>query len=100
MATPRNLPEGFIGIDEAAARLGIQPRTLYAWRHRRKGPRCERHNGLLAYRPEWIDEYLAGTSAPTETGPAEREARPSIRVPAAKPRRSAPQTSDRHSPAA
>ncbi|WP_353945536.1 helix-turn-helix domain-containing protein [Streptomyces sp. HUAS MG91] len=28
----------FLGVREAAAYLGLSPRTLYVWRHRRQGP--------------------------------------------------------------
>ncbi|WP_235092305.1 helix-turn-helix transcriptional regulator [Streptomyces sp. A1-5] len=33
-------PRGFLTVRDAASYLGLSPRTLYVWRHRRQGPRA------------------------------------------------------------
>lgn len=68
--TDREPPPGYIWLPTAAERLGVQPRTLHAWRTRNKGPAGFRHAGRVIYRETAIDEYLAECEA------ADRHSRP------------------------
>jgi excisionase family DNA binding protein len=43
---------------EAAARLGVSPFTLRAWRYRGVGPRFLKLGRAVRYRPEDVDAYL------------------------------------------
>lgn len=56
-------PEGCLWLKGAAAKLGVQPSTLYKWRHLRIGPPSFRHAGRVVYRETAIDEYLAECEA-------------------------------------
>jgi excisionase family DNA binding protein len=47
-----------LSVDEAAARLGLQTKTLYEWRRLRKGPASVQVGRLVKYRPEVIDEWI------------------------------------------
>ncbi len=61
------MPAATLGLDEAAAYLGIAAATLYTWRSRRPGygPRAVKVGGRVRYRLRdldvWLDEH-------TETG--------------------------------
>ncbi|MFD9406985.1 helix-turn-helix transcriptional regulator [Streptomyces sp. NPDC059989] len=50
----------FLGVAEAAAYLGLSPRTLYVWRHRRQGPPSFRlgPRGRVTYRIDAIDAWI------------------------------------------
>jgi predicted DNA-binding transcriptional regulator AlpA len=45
--------------DEAAAYIGVKPKTLLNWRSLRKGPVAVKQGRLLAYRQADLDAYLA-----------------------------------------
>jgi excisionase family DNA binding protein len=51
-----------LSVDELADYLGVPAKTLYAWRHRREGPRGFRVGRHLRYRwsdvQRWIEEQL------------------------------------------
>lgn len=52
--------------EEVATHLGVPVDTLYAWRHRRTGPRALKVGRHLRYRWEDIEKWLdqrAGTAA-------------------------------------
>jgi excisionase family DNA binding protein len=42
---------------EVAARLGVSPFTVRAWRHKGLGPRFLKMGRAVRYRPEDVDEY-------------------------------------------
>lgn len=44
--------------DDAAAYIGISPKTLLNWRSLRKGPVAVKQGRLLGYRREDLDAYL------------------------------------------
>ncbi|WIA97652.1 helix-turn-helix domain-containing protein [Curtobacterium sp. MCBA15_004] len=44
--------------EEAAAYIGISPKTLLNWRSLRKGPVAVKQGRLLAYRQADLDAYL------------------------------------------
>lgn len=44
---------------EAAAYIGVKPKTLLNWRALRKGPIAVKQGRLLAYRQADLDAYLA-----------------------------------------
>lgn len=50
----------FLGVPEAAAYLGLSPRTLYVWRHRRHGPPSFRMGarGRVTYRIDALDAWI------------------------------------------
>ncbi|MEU5682440.1 helix-turn-helix transcriptional regulator [Streptomyces venezuelae] len=50
----------FLGVREAAAYLGLSPRTLYVWRHRRQGPPSFRlgARGRVTYRLDALDTWI------------------------------------------
>ncbi|MGW5863207.1 helix-turn-helix transcriptional regulator [Streptomyces sp. NPDC055239] len=50
----------FLGVREAAAYLGLSPRTLYVWRHRRQGPPSFRlgARGRVTYRLDALDAWI------------------------------------------
>ncbi|WP_327309192.1 helix-turn-helix domain-containing protein [Streptomyces sp. NBC_01298] len=50
----------FLGVAEAAAYLGLSPRTLYVWRHRRQGPPSFRlgARGRVTYRIDALDAWI------------------------------------------
>jgi len=92
----RKLPPGYLDKEAAAEQLGVEVRTLHTWRQRKTGCRSAVINGRLAYRPEWIAEYLAGFELPGRTpdpapeAPATvRKARPDIVIPRQHNRRAA-----------
>jgi len=43
---------------EVAARLGVSPFTLRAWRYRGVGPRFLKLGRAVRYRPDDVDAYL------------------------------------------
>ncbi|MCL2090683.1 MAG: helix-turn-helix domain-containing protein [Micrococcales bacterium] len=49
-------------VEDTAAYLGVPPKTLYTWRHTRKGPPGRRVGKYVRYRPEdvraWFDALL------------------------------------------
>ncbi|WP_282795545.1 helix-turn-helix domain-containing protein [Streptomyces sp. CC224B] len=47
-------------MQEAAAYLGLSPRTLYVWRHRRQGPPSFRMGarGRVTYRLDALDAWI------------------------------------------
>jgi excisionase family DNA binding protein len=47
-----------LSVDEAAAWLGLQTKTLYEWRHLRKGPPSVQVGRLVKYRPETVEEWI------------------------------------------
>ncbi|MFD9070088.1 helix-turn-helix transcriptional regulator [Streptomyces lasiicapitis] len=50
----------FLGVKETAVYLGISPRTLYVWRHRRQGPPSFRMGarGRVTYRIDALDAWI------------------------------------------
>nr|WP_106976948.1 helix-turn-helix domain-containing protein [Streptomyces sp. NRRL S-920] len=50
----------FLGVKEAAVYLGLSPRTLYVWRHRRQGPPSFRMGarGRVMYRIDALDAWI------------------------------------------
>jgi excisionase family DNA binding protein len=52
------MPESLLSIQEVADYLGVPHRTLYAWRHRGKGPPAIRVGGHLRYKPEDVEAWL------------------------------------------
>ncbi|MFB8078586.1 helix-turn-helix transcriptional regulator [Streptomyces sp. NPDC056013] len=56
----REIDRAFLGLKEAAAYLGISPRTLYVWRHRRQGPPSFRlgARGRVTYRLDALDAWV------------------------------------------
>jgi predicted DNA-binding transcriptional regulator AlpA len=48
-----------LGTVEAAAYIGVRPKTLLNWRSLRKGPRAVKQGRLLRYRQADLDSYLA-----------------------------------------
>lgn len=46
-------------ISDAAAYIGVKPKTLLNWRSLRKGPVAVKQGRLLAYRLSDLDSYLA-----------------------------------------
>jgi excisionase family DNA binding protein len=54
--------------DEAAERLGIQPRTLQGWRVLRRGPRYRKVGRLVRYAEadllSWLESRPAGGELP------------------------------------
>jgi hypothetical protein len=99
---------GLISLEEAAAYLGLQPRTLYKLLDRSRlrlkgipvqGPTIRffqaRPRGAIYFRREWLDAYIAaGTHKPeavplvTKTAPAvmAAAAEPTVPVPASRTR--------------
>ena len=57
---------GLMTTAEAAVRRGCSRSTLEKERSQGKGPRYLRIGGLVRYRPEDIDDYLAGCVVETE----------------------------------
>ncbi|MEV7532905.1 helix-turn-helix transcriptional regulator [Streptomyces hydrogenans] len=57
---PSAIERAFLGVKEAAAYLGISPRTLYVWRHRRLGPPSFRlgARGRVTYRLDALDAWV------------------------------------------
>ncbi|MCX5394040.1 AlpA family transcriptional regulator [Streptomyces sp. NBC_00094] len=56
----RTIDRAFLGVKDAAAYLGISPRTLYIWRHRRQGPPSFRlgARGRVTYRLDALDAWV------------------------------------------
>ncbi|MCS6521312.1 helix-turn-helix domain-containing protein [Curtobacterium citreum] len=54
---PEASPE-LLGVEQAAARLGVQPKTLYEWRRLHKGPPSLRVGRLVKYRSDVLDEWI------------------------------------------
>ncbi|MFD4113194.1 helix-turn-helix transcriptional regulator [Streptomyces niveus] len=50
----------FLTVKDAADYLGLSPRTLYVWRHRRQGPPSFRMGprGRVMYRREALDAWI------------------------------------------
>ncbi|WP_078624432.1 helix-turn-helix transcriptional regulator [Streptomyces monomycini] len=50
----------FLNVRNAATYLGLSPRTLYVWRHRRQGPPSFRmgQRGRVMYRQEALDAWV------------------------------------------
>ncbi|MDA5279469.1 helix-turn-helix domain-containing protein [Streptomyces sp. Isolate_45] len=50
----------FLGVHDTAAYLGISPKTLYVWRHRRQGPPSFRMGarGRVTYRVDALDTWI------------------------------------------
>ncbi len=55
-------PDRLLTVDELAEYLGVPVATVYAWRHRREGPRGFRVGKYVRYRmsdvQEWIQHQL------------------------------------------
>lgn len=54
---------GFIPHDEAAARLGLTPGTLYSYRSRGRGPKPYRVGRSVFYREEDVEAWRRGTGS-------------------------------------
>ncbi|WP_438290966.1 helix-turn-helix transcriptional regulator [Streptomyces sp. HUAS TT7] len=54
------IDRAFLGVQEAAAYLGLSPCTLYVWRHRRQGPPSFRlgARGRVTYRLDALDAWI------------------------------------------
>ncbi|MGW6388991.1 helix-turn-helix transcriptional regulator [Streptomyces sp. NPDC055103] len=52
--------KAFLTVGDAAAYLGLSPRTLYVWRHRRQGPPSFRMGprGRVTYRLDSLDAWV------------------------------------------
>ena len=79
-------PAGCLWLPDAAARLGVKPRTLHTWRTRRVGPPGFRHAGRVVYRESAIEAYLAECEAADShsnpaLNPIKREPVPDIVIP-------------------
>jgi excisionase family DNA binding protein len=46
-------------VNEVADYLGVQPQTLYYWRHTRRGPRSLKVGGLVRWRQADVEAWLA-----------------------------------------
>jgi hypothetical protein len=42
---------------EAAAKLGLSPKTLRSWRSRKKGPPYSKYEGAIRYDSDEIEQY-------------------------------------------
>jgi excisionase family DNA binding protein len=63
-ATPPEEPRGaLLGVQEAAAWLGVQPKTLYEWRRLGKGPVATPVGRLVKYRADDLDDWLSRQSS-------------------------------------
>ncbi|WP_260618519.1 AlpA family transcriptional regulator [Streptomyces sp. WAC07149] len=69
-----NVGRAFLGVQDTAEYLGISPKTLYVWRHRRQGPPSFRMGarGRVTYRVDALDAWIRArrsrrTPAPTPT---------------------------------
>lgn len=87
-------PAGCLWLPQAAARLGVKPRTLHTWRQRRRGPASFRHAGRVVYREAAIDTYLAECEAAdshsnTAFNPVLNAPEAGIRIPEPRARRRA-----------
>lgn len=79
-------PPGCLWLPQAAARLGVRPRTLYTWRYLDKGPAGFRHTGRVVYEEAAIDAYMAECKAADRhsnpaLNPVNRAPEPGIRIP-------------------
>ncbi len=52
--------ETLLNQGQAAAILGLRPKTLEIWRHRGGGPRFVKIGRLARYRPSDLDDYING----------------------------------------
>ncbi|MEV0990633.1 helix-turn-helix domain-containing protein [Streptomyces sp. NPDC049949] len=54
------ISRAFLGVQDAAEYLGISPKTLYVWRHRRQGPPSFRMGarGRVTYRIDALDAWI------------------------------------------
>lgn len=50
---------GLMRTADAAAYIGVSPKTLLNWRSLRKGPVAVKQGRLLGYRLSDLDDYLA-----------------------------------------
>ncbi|MFC8273246.1 helix-turn-helix transcriptional regulator [Streptomyces sp. NPDC057271] len=52
--------KAFLTVGDAAVYLGLSPRTLYVWRHRRQGPPSFRMGprGRVTYRLDALDAWI------------------------------------------
>lgn len=58
-ATQEALPKKYLNPQQAAEYLGVQPRTLEAWRHRGGGPRYALiSNRLCRYSVADLDDFM------------------------------------------
>jgi len=62
-ATTLPAPAGYLWLEQAAERLGVQPSTLRKWRQRRIGPASFKHAGRVVYRETALADHLAGCEA-------------------------------------
>ncbi|MFH8991473.1 helix-turn-helix transcriptional regulator [Streptomyces sp. NPDC017940] len=53
--------QAFLNVKSAARYLGVSPKTLYVWRHRRQGPPSFRlgPRGRVAYRLTALDAWVS-----------------------------------------
>ena len=47
-----------LSVADAAAYLGVKPRTIYDWRRQRKGPAAVRIGRLVKFRVDDLDSYI------------------------------------------
>lgn len=64
--------EPLLNQDQAAALLGLQPKTLEIWRHRGGGPTFIKVGRLARYRRQDLDAYIEGRirTSTSDTGKA------------------------------
>lgn len=62
-ATTLPPPPGYLWLEQAAERLGVQPSTLRKWRLRRTGPASFKHSGRVLYAETALTEYMTGCEA-------------------------------------
>jgi hypothetical protein len=70
--TPPPPPPGYVYSDEAARRLSVSVKTLWNYRHLRKGPEGLRYRGRLIYSEDEIDAHVAAELDALRAQSAER----------------------------
>jgi len=62
----------YLTTEQAAARLGLQPRTLERWRWAGLGPKFRKLGGAVRYAPQDLDAWAdaATRSSTSDPGPA------------------------------
>ena len=70
MAHTTKAPDQFLSEHEVAARLGLAPCTLRAWRHLGKGPTYLKLGKTIRYRASAMEAYLAACERSPSSGAA------------------------------
>jgi transposase-like protein len=61
--TNKPAPKGYVWLEDAAKRLGVEKSTLYKWRYQRRGPAGFKYAGRIVYRETAIAEHLLASEA-------------------------------------